>query len=556
MPLHNLRRTSALLILLTVLGSSGSLQADEGSDQDEKLLRDARVATDGDGLLNFLRSRTLTDADREKLEQLVRRLGSEVFAEREKATADLIARGPLALPFLKKAKRDPDPEIAHRVEQCLREIATGPGSAESAAVVRQLARRAPAGALVVLLDYVPFADDESVEEEILAALVLLARGKADTVLVKALGDGQPRRRGAAAHVLGRSADKEQRAAVAKLLRDPEMRVRLRAVQGLLAGRDKAAVPALIELLTCEVPDVTWQAEELLVRLAGDKAPDATAGDGSKPARQKQRDAWVDWWRRNADKVDLARMEQEPPTLGLTLIARVDLRTIWEIGRDGKTQWSLSDIDGPIEARVLSGNRILIAENSGNRVTERDRTGKILWKADIGDPALSAQRLPNGNTFIASNAAIREVARDGKEIYHRTLAEVGLGGDRFNAAHRLRDGRVMAIDATGTLVVLEVPAGKIVKRLPKVFGGVYSIEEAPGGHCLVSDYSGGKVVELDAEGKSVWEYSLPGAFHATRLRNGNTLITSHSPGKVIEVDRTKTIVWEQKIDGNVWRAFRR
>ena len=263
---------AALLILLTVLGSSGSLQADEGSDQDEKLLRDARVATDGDGLLNFLRSRTLTDADREKLEQLVRRLGSEVFAEREKATADLIARGPLALPFLKKAKRDPDPEIAHRVEQCLREIATGPGSAESAAVVRQLARRAPAGALVVLLDYVPFADDESVEEEILAALVLLARGKADTVLVKALGDGQPRRRGAAAHVLGRSADKEQRAAVAKLLRDPEMRVRLRAVQGLLAGRDKAAVPALIELLTCEVPDVTWQAEELLVRLAGDKAP--------------------------------------------------------------------------------------------------------------------------------------------------------------------------------------------------------------------------------------------------------------------------------------------
>ena len=138
------------------------------------------------------------------------------------------------------------------------------------------------------------------------------------------------------------------------------------------------------------------------------------------------------------------------------------RTIWEIGRDGKTQWSLSDIDGPIESRVLSGNRILIAENSGNRVTERDRTGKILWKADIGDPALSAQRLPNGNTFIASNAAIREVARDGKEIYHRTLAEVGLGGDRFNAAHRLRDGRVMAIDATGTLVVLEVPAGKIVK----------------------------------------------------------------------------------------------
>jgi hypothetical protein len=555
MPLHNFWRSSALLVLVIVLGFAGSLQADEGTDQDEKLLREARVATDSDGLLNFLRRRTPTDADREKIEKLIRRLGSEEFAEREQATTDLIARGPIALPFLNKAKRDPDAEIAHRVEHCLREIAIGPGPAVPAAVARQLAQRAPAGALAVLLDYVPFADDEIVEEEVLSALVLLGRGKADPVLVKALRDDRPRRRGAAAYVLGRSADKEQRAAVAKLLRDPEARVRLQAVQGLIAGHDKVAVLPLIDLLTCDVPDVTWQAEELLARLAGDKMPDTTSGDGSKPARQKQRDAWADWWRRQGDQIELARLEQEAPVLGLTLMARVDQKTIWEVDRAGKTQWSLSGLDGPIEARMLSSNRILIAENSGNRVTERDRTGKVLWKVDIGDPALSAQRLPNGNTFIASNATLREVTRDGKEVYRRTLADVGLSG-RFNAAHRLRNGRVLAIDGAGTFVMLEVPAGKIVHRLPKGFAGVYSIEEVPGGHCLVSDYTGGKVVELDAEGKSVWEYSFAGAFHATRLRNGNTLITSHSQGQVIEVDRAKTIVWEQKTGGIVWRAFRR
>jgi hypothetical protein len=556
MPVHNFRHPGALLVLLTVLGSAGSLRADEGADQDEQLLREARVGTDGDGLLTFLRRRTLTDADREKLEQLIRRLGNEAFAEREKATAELVARGPLAVPFLNRAKRDPDAEVAHRAEECLREIAAGPGPAVSAAVVRQLARRAPAGALAGLLNYVPFADDQAVEEEVLAALVSVARGMPDPALVKALGDDQPRRRGAAAHVLGRSPDKGQRAAVAKLLRDPEMPVRLRAARGLLAGRDKAAVPALIDLLACDVPDIPWQAEELLARLAGDKAPDATAGDGSKPARRKQRDAWADWWRRHADQVDLTRMEQEPPEFGLTLIARVDLRTIWEVGRDGKTQWSLNDIDGPIEARMLSANRILITENSGNRVTERDRTGKVLWKVEVGDPALSAQRLPNGNTFIASNATIREVTRDGKEVYRRSLSDVGLVGGRFNAAHRLRDGRVLAIDGAGIFVALEVPSGKIVKRFPQVFGGAYSIEEVAGGHCLVSDHGGGKVVELDAEGKVVWEFSLPGAFHATRLRNGNTLITSHSRGQVIEVDRAKTIVWSQKTEGNVWRAFRR
>src|SRR5262245_58596997 len=100
MPLHNIWRPSALLVLLTVLATAGSLQADEGTDQDENLLREARVATDGDGLLNFLLRRTPTDGDRERLQRLIRRLGSEAFAEREQATADLIARGPLALPFL------------------------------------------------------------------------------------------------------------------------------------------------------------------------------------------------------------------------------------------------------------------------------------------------------------------------------------------------------------------------------------------------------------------------------------------------------------------------
>ena len=67
---------------------------------------------------------------------------------------------------------------------------------------------------------------------------------------------------------------------------------------------------------------------------------------------------------------------------------------------------------------------------------------------------------------------------------------------------------------------------------------------------------GKVVEFDAAGKSVWEYTLGSAFHATRLPGGNTLIASYSGHKVIEITRAGKIVWEKQLDNLVWRAHRR
>jgi hypothetical protein len=47
---------------------------------------------------------------------------------------------------------------------------------------------------------------------------------------------------------------------------------------------------------------------------------------------------------------------------------------------------------------------------------------------------------------------------------------------------------------------------------------------------------GKVLEIDAAGKTLWECSVAGASHATRLPNGHTLITSMTNRRVVEVDR--------------------
>ena len=68
---------------------------------------------------------------------------------------------------------------------------------------------------------------------------------------------------------------------------PHAVVRLRAAQGLLAGKDTAGVPVLIDLLADAGVEVRWQAEELLRWLAVDAAPEAVVGADAKLAAAGQ-----------------------------------------------------------------------------------------------------------------------------------------------------------------------------------------------------------------------------------------------------------------------------
>ncbi len=87
--------------------------------------------------------------------------------------------------------------------KCLEAIEGHNGASLVQAAVRLLASRNPAGAAEALLNYLPFADDESVVQEIETALraVGLRQGKPESSLVRALTDPAPVRRSIAARVL-------------------------------------------------------------------------------------------------------------------------------------------------------------------------------------------------------------------------------------------------------------------------------------------------------------------------------------------------------------------
>jgi HEAT repeat protein/outer membrane protein assembly factor BamB len=545
----------ALTLFADPLAAPAPGAADEVETTDEKVLEAAGVGTDGAALLAFFRRRTLTEEDERRVAELVRQLGSERFEAREKASRALTESGKPALKLLRPALADPDVEVVRRAKACIAEIEGG-DSGLPAAAARLLARRTTAGAVPTLLAYVPFADDTLIEEEVLAALAALGTqpGKVDPALANALKDHVPARRAAAAYVLGRHPEKAQREEVRPLLADPEPLVRFRAAQGLLAGKDRHAVPVLIALLADTPANLAGQAEEVLWGLAEDASPAVPSDADPAAARRKYRDAWSHWWRDHGKDVDLARLGQRPPYLGLTLIAQSSAGKVWECAKDGKPRWTISGLEGPIEALMLPGNRVLVVENLGKRVSERDLSGKVLWEHKTDDEALSARRLPNGHIFVATNSTVSEITRDGKDVYRHRFPVGGAGG-RINSACKLRNGRLLVLTSDGVMAEVDAPTGKLLATRTAPDHASYSVEPLPGGGCLVAAYGAGKVVEYDAAFKSVWEYNLPSAFHALRLPNGHTLISSHS-GKIVEVTRESKIVWEQRIDDHVWRAHRR
>jgi hypothetical protein len=171
---------------------------------EDKELREARIDTSGPALVEFLRRQAPEPGRLEKVRTLVRQLGDEEFRVREKASAELVTLGAMALPFLREAAKSSDREVARRAAQCLKQIGEHTGSKRTMLVVRLVAVRRPAGAAEALLNALPGAEAE-VAREIKAALSALAsaEGKVDPALSRALTDKEPARRAAAAAVLGK-----------------------------------------------------------------------------------------------------------------------------------------------------------------------------------------------------------------------------------------------------------------------------------------------------------------------------------------------------------------
>src|SRR5262249_16809860 len=135
---------------------------------------------------------------------------------------------------------------------------------------------------------------------------------------------------------------------------------------------------------------------------------------------KCRTAWETWWKDNAAKVDLAKLESTEHLLGYTVIIEQWNRfkgqgRVLEVDAKGKIRCQIENLAAPVAAQVVdNGQHVIIGELNFNRISERDLKGNIIWQQTINQP-LSSQRLTNGNTFLVGRNQMMEVDREGKQV---------------------------------------------------------------------------------------------------------------------------------------------
>lgn len=552
-------RWQLLSAVLAATAVALALGGDEDTpNPDEQHLRDAKVATDGPGLLEFFRRRTLSEDQRREVAALIGTLDSRQFQERQEASEKLEAFGPAALPFLRAAAIGNGLEMTRRVERCIEAIERVRSPEVPASAARVLKSRKPDQAAAVLLAYVPYADDHAVEAEVLEALTALAvrDGKLVPEVLAGLKDALPPRRAAAAFVAARAGTADERQAAAVLLSDKEPGVRLRAAQGLLHVGVREAVPTLVALLRDAPAPAAQQAEDLLARVARDKAPAPSLHND----RQRCRELWAAWEREHGKTADLAKLGDLRSPLGYTVVAQYGAGTgagdrVVELDAQGRTRWEIKNLEYPVDVQYLPNGRVLVVEHSANRVTERTTKGNIVWQKVLANKPrgpFAAQRLANGNTFIVMHAELIEVDATGKEVWNRKSDDY-----QYLGAHKTADGTIVFLTSEGDCIRLDAEGKEVGKfKSEHATHWTAGLDVLPNGRVLVPQHGLNKVVEFDARGKAMWEAKITAPKTATRLPNGHTLVSSFETTTVMELDRAGKPVWEHKDTYAQYRARRR
>lgn len=526
---------------------------------DLETLKQGGLKNEPKSLLEFFKSRTVDDAQKKKVEELIAQFSSESFDERESASEEVVRFGVAAVGLLRQAEKTSDVEVLLRLQRCLSTIEKVSTGALSQAAARQIGRLKPEGAVDVLLNFLPFIDDEVLSEEVRSTLALVAMkgNSADPALTKALGDVNPTRRSAAAEALARGGDKTVREQIKAIYsRETDFEAKMLVGLGLLVyGKDKAILPEIIKLMPQVPLNRTYRAEEVLYALAGD-APPSVPGGADEASRKKASEAWLDWYAKNEAKIDLAKLEEREKLFGFTLVMEMDIRGIGgriiEVGPDGKERWKITNLQFPSDAQVLPGNRVVVAEHNSNRVSERDLTGKEIWAVQVNQP-VNVQRLNNGNTFVVGRAGLAEFDRNQKQTFTFNRPEYDIV-----SGQKMRNGESLCLTQRGQILRID-KEGKLSKtynvgRVPYWAG----MEIQANGKVLFTQITG--IAELDlttSEVTNVVTYNQGSS--CQKLPNGNVLVCGMNKMEVVELDRNGKTVWTYKstdVNTRPWRANRR
>ncbi|MFR8355681.1 MAG: aryl-sulfate sulfotransferase [Parabacteroides sp.] len=158
-------------------------------------------------------------------------------------------------------------------------------------------------------------------------------------------------------------------------------------------------------------------------------------------------------------------------------------------------------------------------------------------------------LPNGNLLFSTGKGVLEVTRQNDTVFHYASESP------IFACQRLKNGNTFIGECNAGRLLEVSPEGNIVSDiciLPEgisdgTFAFMRNARKLDNGHYLVAHYGDECVKEYDQAGKVVWQVKIPGGPHSViRLRDGHTLVAvadkTQNP-RIVELDKQGKTVWE-------------
>lgn len=191
------------------------------------------------------------------------------------------------------------------------------------------------------------------------------------------------------------------------------------------------------------------------------------------------------------------------------------KKVVELDRDHKEVWTYSEnLEHPIAAQRLANGNTLIGDARLGKVVEVTPAKQVVWKYESPDLAnmrsRNAHRTDQNTTLIAveAEAKLIEVNQAGNIVWQWQASNPKVR--KLYMGRRLANGNtLMSLSDPGELVEVD-PSGRIVRSIggtdPAVqMGWTSGFTFLPQGGMLMNDYTGRRIIEVDAKGKVVAEW---------------------------------------------------
>lgn len=219
-------------------------------------------------------------------------------------------------------------------------------------------------------------------------------------------------------------------------------------------------------------------------------------------------------------------------------------------------------------RLPNGNT-LIADGGdelglGSEVVEVDPLGNVVWQFDDRGRLCfvhSARPMANGHLLITdtTNDRIIAVSRSKEIVFSSDQWGGGTGrlsdGSHLgypNDAYELADGTLFICDRNTDRALQVDREGKILWEYSQGLKHPHNAHRLTHGNVLISDSDRNQIIEVSPAKEIVWRYGdgspemLNWPRCAQRLASGNTMICDSKNSRVIEVTPQGQLVWEYKV----------